>query len=157
MKSFGKTYREAVEGRWCQNEEIPKGIANMMVENAFDVRRISLHVDFIFSAIKLDPMETAKLEEYYARYGIPVVSNNSAHRWTPDVPMVIPEVNSEHIHVIKNQRERLKTKSGFIATKPNCSVQGYVSAIHALKDFDPFQMIVSTYQAVSGAGRTLES
>jgi aspartate-semialdehyde dehydrogenase len=155
--SADKTYSEAVKGRWLMDGEIPSGIAGMKVYNAFDVKTIAGKVDFVFSAISLDKKETAQLEEKYAKYEIPVVSNNSAHRWTPDVPMVIPEVNSKHLEIITTQRHRLSTRRGFIATKPNCSIQSYVPAIYALRDLTPFKLLVTTYQAVSGAGKKLES
>jgi aspartate-semialdehyde dehydrogenase len=159
--SSGKTYREAIAGRWLLNRWLPNEAAlkimHMRVENALNVKSISEKVDFIFSAISLDKQKTAQLEEEYARCETPVVSNNSAHRWTSDVPMIIPEINPEHIRVIEDQCRRLKTKRGFIVTKPNCSLQSYVPAIHALRKFNPFQIVVSTYQAVSGAGKTLES
>ena len=156
-QSCGKTYKQAIEGRHFLRSRIPQQIANMEVMNALDVEGISEKVDFVFSAVSLGKDETALLEEKYAKCETPVVSNNSAHRWTPDVPMIIPEVNPEHIKIINSQRRRLKTKRGFIAVKPNCSVQSYVPAIHALQRFNPTELVVSTYQAVSGAGKTMKS
>src|SRR5699024_6402041 len=114
-------------------------------------------VDFIFSAINLDKADTRKLEDEYAKHEIPVVSNNSAHRWTPDVPMVVPEINPDHIEVIKAQQERLGTQRGFVAVKPNCSIQSYTPAIAAWQKFEPTQVLACTYQAISGAGKTLET
>jgi len=121
-QSSGKTYREAVEGRWLMDRGIPTGVADIKIRDALDVKEISEDVDFVFSAISLEKEKTALLEMKYARCETPVVSNNSAHRWTQDVPMVIPEINPEHIHAIVAQRRRIKTKRGFIATKPNCSI-----------------------------------
>ena len=156
-RSAGKPYYEAVDGRWVMGEEIPPNIAEMRVYDALDVDAIAGQVDLIFSAISLGQKETAELEERYARCEIPVVSNNSAHRWTPDVPMVIPELNHSHLQVISAQRKRLGTKRGFIAVKPNCSIKSYVSAIYPLLDLGPYELMVSTYQAVSGAGKTLKT
>jgi aspartate-semialdehyde dehydrogenase len=156
-KSAGKSYVDAVGSSWPRYAHFPEGLLGMKVVNAADVNAISEQVDFVFSAISLGKEETAALEEDYAKCETPVVSNNSAHRWTPDVPMVIPEVNPGHIRVIKSQRLRLGVRRGFIATKPNCSIQSFVPPIHALRKFDPYKIIVSTYQAVSGAGKTLES
>lgn len=155
-RSAGKTYFEAVEGRWSQSMQIPEKIGALTVMNAMDVEKISEQVDFVFCAIDLDKEATKKLEEAYAKAETPVVSNNSAHRWTPDVPMVIPEVNPGHIEVIQQQRARLGTKNGFIAVKPNCSIQSYVPAIHPLMDFKPKQVLACTYQAISGAGKTFK-
>jgi len=157
-QSAGKLYSEAVEGRWLMENDIPPAVAKMKVYDAFNIKEISGQVDFIFSAISLDDKQAvADLETRYAKCEVPVVSNNSAHRWTADVPMVIPEVNSAHLKVIESQRHRLGTKRGFITTKPNCSLQSYVPAIYALRDLTPFKVAVTTYQAVSGAGKTLKS
>ena len=155
--SAGKTYAEAVAGRWTRPTPVPPGIAALVVRDAGDVARVAGECDFIFCAVDLDKTVTAKLEDDYARAEIPVVSNNSAHRWTPDVPMILPELNPEHATVIEAQRKRLGTKRGFVTAKPNCSLQSYVPAIHPLRTFAPTKVAVCTYQAVSGAGKTLES
>jgi aspartate-semialdehyde dehydrogenase len=155
--SAGKSYAEAVAGRWTMPAPIPEAIAKLTVGNASDVAAIAAQVAFVFCAVDMPKDETAKLEEAYARAETPVVSNNSAHRWTPDVPMMIPEINAHHAGVIEAQRKRLGTKRGFIAVKPNCSIQSYVPAIHPLLAFGPARMAVCTYQAISGAGKTFES
>lgn len=155
--SAGKPYAEAVQGRWALGGAVPSQAAGLTVVDAADVARVADGVDFVFCAVDLPKDATAKLEEDYARRETPVVSNNSAHRWTPDVPMMIPEVNAEHAAVIDAQRRRLGTSRGFIAVKPNCSIQSYVPALHPLKAFGPTRLAVCTYQAVSGAGKTLES
>ncbi|MEW5743549.1 MAG: aspartate-semialdehyde dehydrogenase [Myxococcota bacterium] len=155
--SAGKPYSEAVAGRWTLPGGVPSQAAGLTVQDASDVARVAASVDFVFCAVDMPKDATAKLEEDYARAETPVVSNNSAHRWTPDVPMMIPEVNAEHSAVIDAQRRRLGTKRGFISVKPNCSIQSYVPAIHPLKAFGPTRLAVCTYQAVSGAGKTLES
>jgi len=155
--SAGKSYAEAVQGRWALKSPIPAGTARLPVQNASDVAKIAAQVDFVFCAVDMSKEETAKLEEDYARTETPVVSNNSAHRATPDVPMMVPEVNAEHAAVVEAQRRRLGTKRGFVAVKPNCSLQSYVPAIHPLMDFGPRRLAVCTYQAISGAGKTFES
>src|SRR5215207_6873100 len=155
--SAGKSYADAVAGRWALASSIPAAAAKMTVSNAANVEEMAGKVDFVFCAVDMDKAATAKLEEDYARAETPLVSNNSAHRWTPDVPMMIPEINHDHAAIIEAQRRRLGTKQGFIAVKPNCSIQSYVPAIHPLKSFGPKQIAVCTYQAVSGAGKTLES
>lgn len=156
-RSAKKTYGEAVNGRWAMSSPVPDGIADMIVYDAADIKAAKDNVDFVFCAISLDKEQTRALEEAYAKAEVPVVSNNSAHRGTPDVPMLIPEVNAGHIAVIEKQRERLGTKRGFISVKPNCSIQTYVPALHPLWDFGLKQIAVCTYQAVSGASKTLES
>ncbi len=156
-RSAGKTYGEAVEGRWAMSSPIPGNIANMPVYDAEDIAAAKDRVDFVFCAVSLNKDETKVLEEAYAKAEIPVVSNNSAHRGTQDVPMLIPEVNASHVSVIEKQRRRLGTKRGFIAVKPNCSIQTYVPALHPLLGFGIKQIVACTYQAVSGAGKTLES
>lgn len=156
-KSAGKTYGEAVKGRWAMPSPLPENIAGMMVYDALDIKTAKENVDFVFCAISLDKDQTRALEEAYAKEEIPVISNNSAHRGTVDVPMLIPEVNAQHIDVIEIQRRRLGTKRGFIAVKPNCSIQTYVPALHPLMGFGINKILACTYQAVSGAGRTLES
>ncbi len=132
-------------------------VASQTVGNASDVSRIAEQCDFVVCAVDMDKAATAKLEEDYARAETPLVSNNSAHRWTPDVPMMVPEINADHVGIIAAQRKRLGTKRGFIAVKPNCSIQSYVPAIHPLKAFGPTKIAVCTYQAISGAGKTFES
>ncbi|MDA0748103.1 MAG: aspartate-semialdehyde dehydrogenase, partial [bacterium] len=156
-RSAGKTYTEAVEGRWTQSGEIPDGVADLIVKNVNEIDAIAGEVDLVFSALDMDKEEIRTLEDAYAKREIPVASNNSAHRWTPDVPMLIPEINAEHIHVIPAQRKRLGTRSGFVAVKPNCSIQPYVPAFHALAEFGPKLASVCTYQAISGAGKTFET
>lgn len=155
-RSAGKTYYEAVGGRWSQSIEIPAFIGAMVVENAIEIEKIASQVDFVFCAIDMDKQATKDLEEAYAKAEVPVVSNNSAHRWTKDVPMVIPEINNDHISIIEQQKKRLGTSKGFIAVKPNCSIQSYVPALHALKEFGLKAVSVCTYQAISGAGKTFK-
>jgi aspartate-semialdehyde dehydrogenase len=152
--SAGKPYADAVAGRWTLPAPVPATAAGLPVGNASDVGAIADQVDFVFCAVDMAKDATAKLEEDYARAETPVVSNNSAHRWTPDVPMMIPEINADHAAVIDAQRRRLGARRGFIAVKPNCSVQSYVPAIHPLLGFGPTKLIVCTYQALSGAGKT---
>jgi aspartate-semialdehyde dehydrogenase len=156
-RSTGKTYTEAVGDRWSQEIAIPDFISKMVLVNATDIDAIAKEVDFVFCAVDMKKDEIKKLEESYAKAEIPVISNNSAHRGTKDVPMVIPEINNEHIQIIEAQKERLGTKKGFIAVKPNCSIQSYVPALHALKEFGPKEISVCTYQAISGAGKTFET
>ncbi|WNR46216.1 aspartate-semialdehyde dehydrogenase [Paenibacillus roseipurpureus] len=151
--SAGKTYEEAVKGRWKLSFALPDAVKKIIVQDASKVEEVAANVDFIFCAVDMKKDEIKALEEAYAKAGLPVISNNSAHRWTPDIPMVIPEVNPEHIEVIAAQRKRLGTETGFIAVKPNCSIQSYVPALHALKDFKPKFVVASTYQAISGAGK----
>lgn len=153
-RSAGRTYAEAVEGRWKLENPIPEGVKNIMVRNAMDISKVADEVDMVFSAVDMKKDEIKALEEMYAKAEIPVVSNNSAHRWTEDVPMVIPEINAEHTAVIEKQRQRLGTKKGFIAVKSNCSLQSYVPPVHALMGFEPDKILACTYQAISGAGKT---
>ena len=153
-RSAGKPYREAVNGRWAFGGEPPKTIADMSVLDAGEIDKIADLVDFVFCAVDMKKEEIKALEERYAQAEIPVVSNNSAHRLTPDVPMLIPEINGDHAKIIDAQRKRLGTKTGFIAVKPNCSIQSYVPALWPLLDFEPKQIVVCTYQAISGAGKT---
>jgi aspartate-semialdehyde dehydrogenase len=155
--SAGKSYGDAVTGRWAMTTAVPAKTATLTVGNAADVAQIADQVDFVFCAVDMAKDATAKLEEDYARAEVPLVSNNSAHRWTPDVPMMVPEINNDHVAVIEAQRKRLGTKRGFIAVKPNCSIQSYVPAIHPLRSFGPTKIAVCTYQAISGAGKTFES
>ena len=158
-RSAGKPYEEAVAGRWMMPTPIPPGAKRLTVKSAeADVAAIASSVDFVFSAVDMKKDEIRALEETYAKAECPVVSNNSAHRWTPDVPMVIPEVNPEHLQVIEHQRRRLGTTRGFIAVKSNCSIQSYVPAFHPLKDmFGLTRALVCTYQAISGAGKTFST
>jgi len=153
-KSSGKSYLEAVEGRWKLNAPIPEKVKNIIVKNAADVEDVAKDVDFVFCAVDMKKDEIRALEEAYAKTDTPVVSNNSAHRWTPDVPMVIPELNDSHLAVIESQRKRLGVKNGFIAVKPNCSIQSYVPALHPLRQFGVSKVTACTYQAISGAGKT---
>lgn len=155
--SAGKLYGDAVAGRWSLPGAVPAATAKLTVGDASQVQQIAEQCDFVFCAVDMDKAATAKLEEDYARAETPLVSNNSAHRGTPDVPMMIAEINGDHSGVIEAQRKRLGTKRGFITVKPNCSLQSYVPAIHPLKSFGPTKIAVSTYQAISGAGKTFES
>ena len=156
-RSAGKTYAQATGHRWVMASPMPASVADMTVFDAVDIDTVKDNVDFVFCAIDLDKAQTRALEEQYAKAEIPVVSNNSAHRGTPDVPMIIPEINADHLNIIEMQRKRLGTKRGFIAVKPNCSIQTYVPALNPLMDFGIDEIAVSTYQAISGAGRTFES
>jgi aspartate-semialdehyde dehydrogenase len=155
--SAGKLYADSVAGRWTLQQDVPEHIGVLKVGNASDVSTIADQCDFVVCAVDMPKDATAKLEEDYARAETPLVSNNSAHRWTPDVPMMIPEINPDHEGVIEAQRRRLGTKRGFIAVKPNCSIQSYVPAIHPLRSFGPAKIAVCTYQALSGAGKTFET
>lgn len=156
-RSKGLTYEEAVDGRWKMDTPIPEKVKNIIVKDVNDIEDVSKSVDFVFSAVDMTKEEIRAIEEAYAKAEIPVVSNNSAHRWTPDVPMVIPEINDEHFAIIDAQRNRLGTKYGFIAVKPNCSIQSYVPAFAAWKEFEPYEAVITTYQAISGAGKDFKS
>ncbi len=157
-RSAGKTYRDAIGTRWAMEEPMPEHAAAMVVLDAeADAEKIAAMVDFVFCAVDMKKEEIKALEERYAKLECPVVSNNSAHRWTEDVPMVVPEINAEHIQIIHDQRKRLGTKRGFIAVKSNCSLQSYVPALHPLKKFGLKAVLVCTYQAISGAGKTFET
>ena len=153
-RSAGVTYGKAVDGRWKMATPLPEKYSNMIVMNSDDIEAVKPMVDFVFCAVNMKKNEILALEEAYAKAEIPVVSNNSANRWTPDVPMVIPEINPEHLAVIEHQRARLGTKHGFVAVKPNCSIQSYVPALNALMQYEPTLVIATTYQAISGAGKT---
>lgn len=153
-RSAGKPYAEAVEGRWKMQVPIPEKFKNIVLHDANDTRTMGELCSFVFCAVDMKKDEIRALEEKYARAEIPVVSNNSAHRWTPDVPMVVPEINPEHLAVIEHQRRRLGTKRGFIAVKPNCSIQSYVPALTPLLCYRPTLVVATTYQAISGAGKT---
>ena len=155
--SAGKKYRDAVAGRWAMTSPIPEKFADMVLFDAeADLDKIAGMVDLVFCAVNMKKEEIRVLEEKYARAEVPVISNNSAHRFTPDVPMIIPEINPEHAEIIAAQRKRLGTKRGFIAVKSNCSLQSYVPALHPLKKFGVSKVAVSTYQAISGAGKTFD-
>ena len=153
-RSAGKTYEEAVGGRWKMDTPMPASVKQIVVKNVNEVEEVASSVDFVFSAVDMTKEEIKRSEEAYAKAETPVVSNNSAHRWTPDVPMVIPEINPEHMEVIRFQKERLGTKRGFIAVKPNCSIQSYAPVLSAWKEFEPYEVVATTYQAISGAGKT---
>ncbi len=155
-RSAGKTYEEAVGGRWKMDTPMPEGVKNLVVMNVNEVEAVSSQVDFVFSAVDMTKDEIKKIEEAYAKAETPVVSNNSAHRWTPDVPMVVPEINPDHMNVIDYQRKRLGTKKGFVAVKPNCSIQSYAPVLTAWREFEPVEVIATTYQAISGAGKTFQ-
>ena len=153
-RSAGGKYRDAVDGRWKMKTAIPEGVADLTVIDAADVDAIKARADAVFCAVNMKKDEIVALEEKYARAELPVVSNNSANRWTPDVPMVVPEINPGHLEVIKAQRERLGTKRGFIAVKPNCSIQSYVPMLTPLLKYGIKEVVATTYQAISGAGKT---
>ncbi|MDD5935834.1 MAG: aspartate-semialdehyde dehydrogenase [Clostridiales bacterium] len=155
-RSAGKTYEEAIGDRWKMATPMPEAVKKMIVLNVNEVEAVASKVDFVFSAVDMTKDEIKAIEEAYAKTETPVVSNNSAHRWTPDVPMVIPEINPEHFEVIASQRKRLGTERGFIAVKPNCSIQSYTPALNALKEFGPKVVVATTYQAISGAGKTFK-
>ena len=155
-RSAGKTYEEAVGGRWKMDTPMPEAVKKMVVRNVLEVEAICKDVDFVFSAVDMTKDEIRAIEEAYAKCETPVVSNNSAHRWTPDVPMVVPEINAQHFDVIKDQKKRLGTTRGFIAVKPNCSIQSYAPVLTAWKEFEPEEVVVTTYQAISGAGKTFK-
>ncbi len=155
--SAGKTYKEAVGNRWAMKDAMPEKFADMLVLDAEkDIEKIVANVDFVFCAVNMKKDEIKALEETYAKHECPVISNNSAHRFTADVPMIIPEINANHAEIIKSQRERLGTKRGFIAVKSNCSLQSYVPALYPLDKFGVDKVLVCTYQAISGAGKTFE-
>lgn len=157
-RSAGKTYEEAVGSRWLMKTPMPEAVKKMVVLDASKVEEVAAQVDFVFCAVNMKKDEIKALEEAYAKAECPVVSNNSAHRMTPDVPMVVPEINADHLEIIPAQRKRLGTKRGFIAVKSNCSLQSYVPALHPLmKDYGVTKCLVCTYQAISGAGKTFET
>ena len=155
-RSAGKTYEEAVGGRWKMTTPMPEGVKNLVVMNVNEVEKVASTVDFVFSAVDMTKDEIRAIEEAYAKTETPVVSNNSAHRWTTDVPMVVPEINPEHFEVIASQKKRLGTTRGFIAVKPNCSIQSYAPCLAAWKEFGPKEVVATTYQAISGAGKTFK-
>ena len=155
-RSAGKTYEEAVGGRWKMDTPMPEAVKKIVVMNVNEVEKVASEVDFVFSAVDMTKEEIKKIEEEYAKTETPVVSNNSAHRWTPDVPMVVPEINAEHMKVIEFQKKRLGTTRGFVAVKPNCSIQSYAPVLTAWKEFEPYEVVATTYQAISGAGKTFK-
>ncbi len=156
-RSAGKTYEEAVGKRWAMTAPIPQKLKDMKVLDASNVEQVASDVDFVFCAVDMKKDEIRALEERYAKAECPVISNNSAHRGTPDVPMIIPEINADHAKIIPAQRKRLGTKRGFIAVKSNCSLQSYVPAVHPLMDLGVTKVLACTYQAISGAGKTFET
>ena len=153
-RSAGKTYEEALGGRWRMDSPMPERVAAMTVHDINEVEAIAEKVDFVLCAVNMPKDAIRSIEEAYAKAETPVVSNNSANRWTPDVPMIIPEINPAHAQVIEYQRKRLGTRRGFIAVKPNCSIQSYTPALAAWKEYEPYELVVTTYQAISGAGKT---
>ena len=155
-RSAGKTYEEAVGGRWKMQTPMPECVKKMTVMNVNEIEKVASEVDFVFSAVDMTKEEIRAIEDAYAKTETPVVSNNSAHRWTPDVPMVVPEINPEHFKVIEFQKKRLGTKRGFVAVKPNCSIQSYAPVLTAWKEFEPYEVVATTYQAISGAGKTFK-
>ncbi len=155
-RSAGKTYEEAIGDRWKMDTPMPEAVKKIVVRDVSDVENVAKDVDFCFSAVDMSKEEIKKIEEAYAKTETPVVSNNSAHRWTPDVPMIVPEINPDHAEVIEAQKKRLGTKRGFVAVKPNCSIQSYAPVLWAWREFEPTEVVVSTYQAISGAGKTFK-
>ena len=155
-RSAGKTYEEAIGDRWKMDTPVPEAVKKLVVHNVKEVEEVASTVDFVFSAVDMTKEEIRAIEEAYAKTETPVVSNNSAHRWTPDVPMVIPEINSDHFEIIESQKKRLGTKRGFVAVKPNCSIQSYAPVLSAWMEFEPTEVVATTYQAISGAGKTFK-
>ena len=155
-RSAGKTYEEAVGDRWKMKTPMPEGVKKLIVANVNEVEKVAASVDFVFSAVDMTKAEIRAIEDAYAKTETPVVSNNSAHRWTKDVPMVVPEINPEHFEVIEAQKKRLGTTRGFVAVKPNCSIQSYAPVLTAWKEFEPTEVVATTYQAISGAGKTFK-
>lgn len=155
-RSAGKRYEDAIGGRWKMDTPMPEAVKDIIVMNVNEVEKVAAEVDFVFSAVDMTKEEIKAIEEAYAKTETPVVSNNSAHRWTPDVPMVVPEINPEHMEVIEYQKKRLGTTRGFVAVKPNCSIQAYSPALTAWKEFEPYEVVATTYQAISGAGKTFK-
>ena len=157
-RSAGKKYEDAIGGRWKMTTPMPEAVKNIIVEDVSNVEEVASKVDFVFSAVDMSKDEIKKIEEEYAKTETPVVSNNSAHRWTPDVPMVVPELNPELLEVIESQKKRLGTTRGFISVKPKCSFQSYTPALHALKKacYERKTVVATTYQAISGGGKTFK-
>jgi aspartate-semialdehyde dehydrogenase len=155
-RSAGKTYEEAVGERWKMTTPMPDAVKKMIVKDVNDIEDVCKEVDFCFSAVDMSKEEIKAIEEAYAKAETPIVSNNSAHRWTQDVPMVVPELNSDHLELITEQKKRLGTERGFIVVKPNCSIQSYTPALFALREFGPKVVVATTYQAISGAGKNFD-
>lgn len=155
--SSGKSYYAAVKDRWRLNANIPEAVREIIVKNLDAVDDISSQVDFVFCAVNMPKDEIKRIEENYAKHEIPVISNNSANRMVDDIPIIIPEINPDHLEIIEKQRERLGTKRGFIVAKPNCSIQSYVPAINALMEFKPKKILACTYQSISGGGKTFSN
>ena len=155
-RSAGKRYEDAIDGRWKMTTPMPEAVKDIIVMNVNEVEKVAAEVDFVFSAVDMSKDEIKAIEEAYAKTETPVVSNNSAHRWTPDVPMVVPEINPDHMNVIEFQKKRLGTTRGFVAVKPNCSIQSYAPALTAWAEFEPYEVVATTYQAISGAGKTFQ-
>ncbi|WP_408071228.1 aspartate-semialdehyde dehydrogenase [Butyrivibrio sp. JL13D10] len=155
-RSAGKTYEESVGDRWKMEVPMPEAVKKLVIKDVTNVEEVTKDVDFVLSAVNMSKDEIKAIEEEYAKTETPVVSNNSAHRWTPDVPMIIPEVNPQHADVIEFQKKRLGTTKGFIAVKPNCSIQSYAPALSAWREFEPYEVVATTYQAISGAGKNFK-
>ncbi|WP_026494577.1 aspartate-semialdehyde dehydrogenase [Butyrivibrio sp. WCD3002] len=155
-RSAGKTYEESVGDRWKMEVPMPEAVKKLIIKDVTNVKEVTEGVDFVLSAVNMSKDEIKAIEEEYAKTETPVVSNNSAHRWTPDVPMMVPEINPEHADVIEFQRKRLGTQRGFIAVKPNCSIQSYAPALSAWREFGPYEVVATTYQAISGAGKNFK-
>ena len=155
-RSAGKTYEESVGDRWKMDVPMPEAVKKLVIKDVTNVDEVVKDVDFVLSAVNMSKDEIKAIEEEYAKTETPVVSNNSAHRWTPDVPMIIPEINPDHAEVIEFQKKRLGTTRGFIAVKPNCSIQSYAPALSAWRDFEPYEVVATTYQAISGAGKNFK-
>ena len=155
-RSAGKRYEDAVGGRWKMTTPMPEAVKDLIVHDINEIETVASTVDFVFSAVDMSKEEIRAIEDAYAKTETPVVSNNSAHRWTSDVPMVIPEVNIDHFEVIEAQKKRLGTTRGFVAVKPNCSIQSYAPCLAAWKEFGPKEVVATTYQAISGAGKTFK-
>ena len=155
-RSAGKTYEEVVRDKWKMKTPMPEAVKNIVILNVNEVEKVAETVDFVFSAVDMEKEAIQRIEEAYAKTETPVVSNNSAHRWTKDVPMVIPEINPEHFDIIEAQKKRLGTQKGFIAVKPNCSIQSYAPVLKAWEEFEPVEVVATTYQAISGAGKNFE-
>ena len=155
-RSAGKTYEESVGDRWKMDIPMPEAVKNLVIKDVTDVKGVASDVDFVLSAVNMSKDEIKAIEEEYAKTETPVVSNNSAHRWTPDVPMIVPEINPQHSDIIEYQRKRLGTTRGFIAVKPNCSIQSYTPALAAWKEYGPYEVVATTYQAISGAGKNFK-
>lgn len=156
QRSAGKRYEDAVGDKWKMTTPMPDAVKDIQVMNVNEIEKVAASVDFVFSAVDMTKEEIKAIEDAYAKTETPVVSNNSAHRWTPDVPMVVPEINPEHFEVIEFQKKRLGTKRGFVAVKPNCSIQSYAPCLAAWKEFEPEEVVATTYQAISGAGKTFK-